>query len=90
MRLVYLALADNTAYCKVVEEAPKGVTVNLEQGTWEYAHEEFRRARRIGEHRYLGRFRHGVIGVYDLDNMSHVSAMVHAAIESQRDYHDAD
>lgn len=90
MKLVYLIFADNTAYCRVAEEAPKGVTVDLKAGTWEYAHEEFRRPRRIGESRYLGRFRRGVIGVYDLDNMTHVSAMVHAAVESQRDYSNAD
>ena len=91
MKLVYLVFADNTAYCRVVEQTPKGVTIDLEKKTWEYALAEICPHMPIGRARYLPRWsRHGVIGVYDLDDCVQVNTMVHDAIESQRDYRDAD
>ncbi len=90
MKLAYLVFAGNTAYCTVTEMTPKGVTVDLEKMTWQYDHAHLHQPVQIGRSRYLGCSPHGTIGVYDLDNFAHVDRMVHDAIESQRDYSNAD
>lgn len=90
MRLGYLMFADNSAYCSVVENTPNGITTDLEKKTWQYKLPGFQTTKSIGSSRYLGEWRGGVIGVYDLDDIKHVNSMIHAAIEAQRNGGDAD
>jgi hypothetical protein len=92
MKIVYLIFAPNAAYNQVVEEKPKNVQVDEKKGTWTWKGGAFDapQKRKIGEPRYLGDRRFGVIGVYDADNLQHLGSMVHAAVESQRDYSRAD
>ena len=86
MRIGYLVFASNTAYTKVVDEAPEGVKVDLVEGTWLWNSKYKEPLRKIGEKRYLGEGKSGIIGVYDLDDIKQVNSMVHDAVESQRDY----
>ena len=94
MRIVYLIFAPNSAYNQVVDKAPKGVKVDEAKGTWQArdlpypANQEYK----IGRSRYIERSCLGgvIIGVYDADNLEHLGSMVHAAVESHRDYRDAD
>ena len=94
MRLVCLIFAPNSAYVKVVERPPKGVEVSPDKGTWKwsgvYPHDGTRTTFKIGEGRYVRNPRSGIIGVYDVDNLKHLDSMVHDAVESQRDYSNAD
>jgi hypothetical protein len=76
MRLAYLVFAGNPCYCNVVEEAPKGVTVDVQNMTWRYEYAEFEQEELIGHNRYLGKSRGGVIGVYDLDSVVDIVSMV--------------
>ena len=91
MRLVCLIFADNTAYCKVVEKIPNDVTIDLEKKRWRYTHAHLKQDELIGHSCYISRrFSGNVIGVYDIDDIEQVNVMVRAAVESQRDYSDAD
>lgn len=89
MKLAYLMFADNSAYCKVTDISPKTVTVDQEEKTWR-CDVWSPQARPIGSSCYISHSRAGIIGVYDIDNISHVNSMVHAAIEAQRDYRKSD
>ena len=86
MRLVYLMFSSNTCYCNVVEATPEGVTVDLEKKTWRYKYAELQQYEHIGRGRYVRNSRHGVIGVYDLNNIGHVNLMVYNALEAQRSH----
>lgn len=94
MRIVCLVFAPNSAYVNVVERPPEGVEVFPDKGIWKwsgmYPPDGTRTTLKIGESRYVRNCRIGIIGVYDVDNLKHVDRMVHDAVESQRDYSDAD
>ncbi len=90
MKLVYLVFAVNSCYCKVVDEPPEGVVIDVEKRTWRYKHAIHKQDEPIGHARHLGHHRSGVIGVYDSDDTTQLSAMVHSALGSQRDHLHAD
>ncbi|TSC64222.1 MAG: hypothetical protein G01um101491_337 [Parcubacteria group bacterium Gr01-1014_91] len=94
MRIVCLVFATNSAYVNVVEVPPKGVEVFPDKGIWKwpgvYPPDGTRTTLKIGESRYARNSRSGIIGVYDVDNLKHLDSMVHDAVESQRDYSNAD
>ena len=86
MRIVFLVFAPNTAYVSVVKRVPKGVKVSPDKKTWTWQSPFSEPPRRIGESRYIGDNRYGIIGVYDLDEHRQIDMMVHDAVESQRDH----
>lgn len=90
MRLGYLVLAHNGCTCEVVEKIPEGTVVNLGDKTWTYRYAHHHQPEPIGHGRYVGTRRGGVIGVYDLDDLNQVNSMVRDAVDSQKDWSDAD
>lgn len=92
MRLGYLVFTSpNSCSCEVLEEAPEGVTVDLEKGTWEHSNEfNHRKSEKVGGRCYLGQRHDGIIGVYRLDGIKQISQMVRDAVYVQEDWSDAD
>ena len=91
MKLGYLVFTlPNNHSCEVVLEPPEGVTVNLEKNTWRYAHAVHKQDEPIGHGCYLGHRRNGLVGVYDLDNLKHLSSMVRDAVDAHTDHSNAD
>ena len=92
MRLVYLQFSPNPMCVQVVDKAPEGVTVDLKKKTWDFSGSSMtdRGPKKIGNGRNILESRHGVIGVYDTDKITHLGSMVYDAVESQRDRSNAD
>jgi hypothetical protein len=87
---MYLVFAANGRCVEVVSRKPKGVKINRARKTWTYEHAHHRQPEPIGQGCYLGHRRGGVIGVYDRDNLRHISSMANDAIKSQRDESEVD
>ena len=88
MNLIYLIFAPNSACCEVTSEKPKLVIVNDEEGTWTMEETSPRfKPMKIGEDHCPGNIvvRGGAIGVYDRDNVTHLSRMVGHVLTCFRD-----
>ena len=87
--LVVLKYASNTCYTEVVDVSgfeDEWFHLDVNEGLWGYKfggffHQESQE-RKIGESRYIGRAKYGIIGVYDRTNTEHLSSMVHSANEA--------
>ena len=77
--IVVLTYARNECYTHATDKDVKGVTVDHQKREWTYETV----TRKWGEMRHCGwGCRYGVIGVYDLNDITHVNSMIYHAKEA--------
>ncbi len=81
-KLVYLVFADNRCYCRVTNQRPIGVTVDLVAGTWEWRS----RHHGIGRPDPIAKYNLSpIVGVYSRMDIAQLTRMVNDAIEVQKE-----